>query len=121
MGTGFLYRISALAVIIHGDRADEVIVPATDITAVIEIRTLGVHLGHEGVVEAVERLVRPLLDGKARLTGFDVPGDIGPSLCVNCDAISPVDVVPADVAAVFEIRAPGVHLGHEGVDAAVVK
>src|SRR5205814_2035572 len=57
-------------------------------------------------------------DGK--VSGQGVASDVGVAGPVHGDAQAVVVARPADVPGVDETRAVGLHLGHEGVNAAVV-
>ena len=95
-------------------------VRSADVAAVNEPRAVGVHLGHEAIVRSVvcqigSGLYREALDGRGR-----VAGHVGAAGAIHGDAEPRIDHASADVAAVDESRAIGVHLGHEGVLPAVV-
>ena len=106
---------------IHGDAVALFVGAAAEVASVEERRAGGVHLGDEGVVAAVKREVRADRDREGRLIGFRIPGHVGVAGAVHGDAPGFVIRVPADVTAVEERSAGGVHLGDERFTTAVIR
>ncbi len=108
---------------VHGDRvAGRIVLVSADVAAVDETCSGDIDARHEGVEivgPAVVGEVRTDDHRKGRFRRLSATGHVGIAGAVHGDSVGLIPSVAADVAAVDQARARGVHLGHEGVAAAV--